>query len=509
MRHDSDFAAYLAARWPALVRTLTLLGLPQHVAEDVARSALAECRASWDRVRRADDVDAHVYRTVLDCRRDRLRQPWWEEPAPTGTTPPLDDEDDDGDGLVLRDLEAALDRLTPDLRVVLVLSRVAGLDEEQVAEVLELSPGVVARRLDRADAGLGGQDFRRASEAIDVLAPPSEAVLDRSGRPRRRLRPAVAVAALAVAVLAGLGTWAGTRAQDGPAPDPPNVTRVENAAGVSWWSRGVLHLRHVQLPLPGVVDLAEVDGGAVVGDEAGAVSFVAADGARTLLGHKVPQQPLVVSDEQPWVAWVDPERGSPELIVYDVGARRELARRALPIEGDRFATTQSHPIALDQDRVFYADQSGDWDWPLPDGAPARVRQSGLLDVRRAVRVSQPGPAAIKMVQPFFSIAFTRPGLGARISPDGTRVLTRVVLADGGASVRIYDARSGDRLWRGLRPWETVVAASLGPGDGVTYAVAHSGYLSATYELRTCHLDERACSTVVTVPQTSVPPVLPR
>ena len=504
MRHDSDFAAYLAARWPPLVRTLVLLGCPQHVAEDVARSALAECQDSWDRVRRADDVDAHVYRTVLACRRDRLRGPWWEEPAPTGTRAP----DEDQDGLQLRDLEATLDRLTPDLREVLVLHHVADLDEEQVAGVLDIPPGTVARRLDRAGALVDERDLRGASEAVEVLAPPSEEALARSDHPRRRLRPAVTAAALAVAVAAGAGAWLGTREPDGPAPDPPNVTHVENTAGVTWWSRGVLHLRHVQLPLPGVVDLAEVGGGAVVGDAGGAVSFVAADGSRTQLGHKVPEQPMVVSDDHDWVAWVDPWIGSPQLVVYDVDARRELAHRALPAEGDGFAS-QSHPIALDQDRVFYADQRGEWEWPLPDGVPVRVTQSGLLDVRRAVRVSQTDPAAIEMVQPFFSVAFTRAGRGARISPDGTRVLTRAVPTDGVGTVRIYDARSGELLWSGLWPRETVVAATLGPDDGVTYVIAHSGYLSATYELRTCHLDERACSTVVTVPQTVVPPVLPR
>ncbi len=286
------------------------------------------------------------------------------------------------------------------------------------------------------------------------------------------------------------------------------MTHVENAAEVAWWSRGVLHLRHVDVEVPGVVDLAEVGGGAVVGDDGGAVSFVAADGSRTHLGHKVPEQPLVVSDDHGWVAWVDPFSGSPQLVVYDVDARRELAHRALPAEGAGFAA-QSHPIALDQDRVFYADQSGDWEWPLPDGTPVRITQSGLLDVRRAVRVSQTDPSAIVMVQPFFSVAFTRAGQGARMSPDGTRVLTRAVPTDGRRPVRIYDARSGDLLWRGLRPRETVVTATLGPGDGVTYVIAHSGYLSATYELRTCHLDARVCTTVATVPQTSALPVLPR
>src|SRR3954454_715755 len=65
MRDDGDFAAYLAARWPFLVRSLVLLGCSPAEAEELARAGLARCYASWERVRRADDVDVHVHRAVL------------------------------------------------------------------------------------------------------------------------------------------------------------------------------------------------------------------------------------------------------------------------------------------------------------------------------------------------------------------------------------------------------------------------------------------------------------
>lgn len=514
MRHDSDFAAYLAARWPALVRTLVLLGCPQHVAEDVARSALAGCQASWDQVRRADDVDAHVYRTLLACRRDRLREPWWEESGPTGTRAP----DDDEGALRLRDLEATLDRLTPDLREVLVLHHVAGLDEEQVAEVLELPLTTVARRLDRAGALVDERDLRGGSEAVDVLAPPSEDALARTDRPRRRLRPAVTAAALAVAVAAVAGAWLGTREPDGSAPDPPNVTRVENPADVAWWAGGRLHLQHVSVAQPDLTEMAEVDGGVVFDDSGGGVWFVAGDGTRTRLGHKEPRQPLVADDERGWAAWVDPHDGFPELVVYDVTAREVLARRGLAAQEDPFASEASHPIALDQDKVFYADRDADWELTLPGGQPQRVEPAGLVGVRHAVRVWQVGTDRLRMVQPFFSVEFLVAGNGAQMSPDGTYLLTReppTAGFEGPVAVHVYDTRSGERPWTGLRLGEVPVATSLGADGEITYVIAArvsapapGGSFPGPYELRTCQVELRTCRTLLLIRGGDRLPVLP-
>ena len=47
-------------------------------------------------------------------------------------------------------MRAAVDRLSPDLRIVIVLRYTEGLSYEQIAEVLGCSTGTVASRLNRA-----------------------------------------------------------------------------------------------------------------------------------------------------------------------------------------------------------------------------------------------------------------------------------------------------------------------------------------------------------------------
>jgi RNA polymerase sigma factor (sigma-70 family) len=150
MRNDADFAAYMAARWPFLVRSLVLIGCPQADAQAVARTGLAHCYAAWDRVRTADDVDAFVYRTVLECWHKSRKPHWWSEQS-TEVAPPTTPPADASDLVLLRHaLEEQLRRLSPEHREVLVLRFVAGLTDTQVAEVLEEPVGTVAGRINRA-----------------------------------------------------------------------------------------------------------------------------------------------------------------------------------------------------------------------------------------------------------------------------------------------------------------------------------------------------------------------
>lgn len=51
-------------------------------------------------------------------------------------------------------IRAAVDRLSPDLRIVVVLRYTEGLSYDQIAEVLACSPGTVASRLNRAHKAL-------------------------------------------------------------------------------------------------------------------------------------------------------------------------------------------------------------------------------------------------------------------------------------------------------------------------------------------------------------------
>ena len=146
MRHDGDFAAYTAARWPAIVRSLVLLGCPQPEAEEVARRGLARCYLAWARVRESDDIDVRVYRAVLDCRdraggRAAVAEPDAADPAPG----------DPRDAVLVRQaLERALGRLADEDRSVVVLRFAAGLSEVQVSELLELTTDEVGSRLSAA-----------------------------------------------------------------------------------------------------------------------------------------------------------------------------------------------------------------------------------------------------------------------------------------------------------------------------------------------------------------------
>ena len=152
-RNDADFAAYLAARWPFLLRTLVLIGCPRDEAEDVVETGLARCFTAWGTVRELDDMDVYVYGEVLDCwhRRSRRRGAPPASPGPeVGPEPAPEQEDVTGQVLLRRALEAQLDGLPPDDRELLVLRFVAGLDELQVADIVDQPVHAVAARTQQA-----------------------------------------------------------------------------------------------------------------------------------------------------------------------------------------------------------------------------------------------------------------------------------------------------------------------------------------------------------------------
>jgi RNA polymerase sigma-70 factor (sigma-E family) len=144
---DADFAAYMAARWPFLVRSLVLIGCPRHEAEDIVQTGLARCYSAWDRVVETDDVDAYIYRTVLTSWHKSRRRRWWGE-EPTAAPPePVPVEEVTDEVLLRQALEEQLAPLPPEHREVLVLRFVADLTEVQVADVLDVPVGTVRNRV--------------------------------------------------------------------------------------------------------------------------------------------------------------------------------------------------------------------------------------------------------------------------------------------------------------------------------------------------------------------------
>lgn len=491
MSRDSDFAAFLAARWPRVVRSLVLLGGSPDEAGRVARTAFARLRRGWGRG--ADEPEVQAWREVLTAWRER---PWTGVPGDAGPS-----------GVAA--LEPALDRLTPEVRTALVLRAVAGLSPAQV--------GLVLDRVPAAGEQPAEAEVLAAAEEVEVAPAPTPGALAGAPWAPRRRRPGVPVAVAALALLVGVGTWLGTRPADELADAAPRVTRVENAAEVAWWANNVLHLPHVDVELPRVTDLVEIADGAVVGDEQGRVFVVDDAGVVTRIGHKSPREPLVGSDVTGWAAWVDPTGDVPRLVVQDVTAGSQLASREVP------AGDEVRPIALDRETLYYGDREGNWQWEPGRDDPLRVLQPGLVDIVEATEARQIAPRRLELVQPFFNVMNVVPGEDAELSPDATYALTRAPgtgRRDQFGSVRIYDVRSGDPLWTGLTARDIAVAATLGPDDEVHYVIARRGdrpesgeyvrsSFSGPYELRTCHVGERTCFTVGRFPHTGALPVLAR
>ncbi|WP_028645161.1 sigma factor-like helix-turn-helix DNA-binding protein [Nocardioides sp. URHA0020] len=516
----ADFAAYLTARWPSLVRTLVLLGCGRPEAVTLARTGLARCDQGWDRVRRADDVDVYTYATVLGCLHQHRRQvpapavpavaPAWSGSSGSSGEEPTADE------LLLHALMLQLERLDTDEREAVVLHLVAELSESQVADVLDVplesAQARITHGLGRLDVLSPREAFRRASEAVEVPAVPvDDVVAEARARRRRRLRLGVAGVAAAAVVVGGLA-WAADRGPDDPGERDlaPVAVRLErNPVTVAWYADGRLHLDKVSVKVPAITALVELDGGAVYGDRKGTIAFVAADGQRRRIGHQDPDGRLVASTGEGWVAWVDPGDGGSDatLEVYDVATGANVATQDL-------RTGDVRPIAIDQGHLYFAAPDGTYSWEPARGSPRRMDRDGLVDVESANLVYQLD-GSIEMEQGFFNVSFVRPGTDALISPGGVLVLSRVpgpgVATGAPFRPLLYDARSGSRKPTGVRADERAVAAAFGSNNTAVYLVAQVADLDSGGDhllaLRSCDLTDGRCTDVAPVEAGTDPPVL--
>ncbi|GIJ49325.1 hypothetical protein Val02_62110 [Virgisporangium aliadipatigenens] len=148
------FAEFVGARYPALVRYGALLTADRGYGEDLAQDALVKTYRAWGRLHPHGDPEAYTRRVMARAAWRAGRRFWWRElPAAVLPEPrPADPYDGlDTAHLVL----AALRRLPPRQRIVLLLRYWAGLSEREIAEELGCSAGTVKSRASRAIAALG------------------------------------------------------------------------------------------------------------------------------------------------------------------------------------------------------------------------------------------------------------------------------------------------------------------------------------------------------------------
>ena len=155
---DGEFAAYMAARQPALLRTAYLLTGDRHTAEDLVQTALAKLYLSWDKVQRRDLVDAYVRRILVNEHNSLWRRAWKRKELSTDEVPDTEWHPapaDDGHGAAQ---SAALWEFVQTLpkkqRAVIVLRFYEELSEAETAQVLGISVGTVKSQASRALAAM-------------------------------------------------------------------------------------------------------------------------------------------------------------------------------------------------------------------------------------------------------------------------------------------------------------------------------------------------------------------
>ncbi|HZN70665.1 MAG TPA: SigE family RNA polymerase sigma factor [Micromonosporaceae bacterium] len=150
-----EFDSFVRDRTPALLRAAYLLTGDQHLAEDLVQSALVRTHRSWRRLYRTDNAEAYTRRTMY-----HLQVSWWRRrphssvdlDAIGGRAAAVADH---APATALRlSLRAALLKLAPRQRAVIVLRFFEDLTEAETAEVLDVTVGTVKSQTAKALARL-------------------------------------------------------------------------------------------------------------------------------------------------------------------------------------------------------------------------------------------------------------------------------------------------------------------------------------------------------------------
>ena len=155
MRHPSvsnlEFAEFYATSKDRCLRAAVASGMRPDEAEEAVAEAFARAWASWPKVRRAQSPAAWVVRTAVNANIS-----WWRKRRrETTSDAPSEQPATEVDGST--DLVAAVRRLPPRQREVVVLRYLLDLDTAATARSLGIAPGTVAAHLHHAIAALREQ----------------------------------------------------------------------------------------------------------------------------------------------------------------------------------------------------------------------------------------------------------------------------------------------------------------------------------------------------------------
>ncbi|MVO86898.1 SigE family RNA polymerase sigma factor [Streptomyces sp. p1417] len=146
------FREFVEGRSAALLRTAVLLtGGDRHAAEDLLQNALVKAAGRWSRI---EDPEAYVRQVLYRQQIGRWRLKWPRREVAVAEPPERPGADTAGGADLRMVMRAALARLTPRQRTVLVLRYFEDLPEADVAGILGCTVGTVRSTTHRSLARL-------------------------------------------------------------------------------------------------------------------------------------------------------------------------------------------------------------------------------------------------------------------------------------------------------------------------------------------------------------------
>ena len=140
---EHDFNEFVLARQQRMLRTAYLLCGDWHLAQDLTQNALAKVYVEWARIQRVDSVDAYVHRMLFRTYIDTYRRRRKQEILSAAVPDVADVDSEAGRGDVRLVLLAALAKVTPRYRAVLVLRFWEDRSITEAAAALGISEGSV------------------------------------------------------------------------------------------------------------------------------------------------------------------------------------------------------------------------------------------------------------------------------------------------------------------------------------------------------------------------------
>jgi RNA polymerase sigma-70 factor (sigma-E family) len=171
---EAEFQDFFAAEYPALCRLGYWLTGDWGQAEELAQEALVRAYWRWPLVRRLDQPGRYARKVLVNRYRSLLRRALVEARHVGRARAPVQPPPGDHEGSLV--LWAAVRRLPPRQRAVIVLRYQEDLSEAEVARLLRVSVGTVKSTASRAIARLRDE---LGPPASDLARPASGEMEDR------------------------------------------------------------------------------------------------------------------------------------------------------------------------------------------------------------------------------------------------------------------------------------------------------------------------------------------